>query len=301
MNFSAGSMIARASSGSRSCSSSVEPLISAKSAVMVLRSPSDAFAEAALSSSTRTDAWNSVRLLDCERPLARASPHSSQNLAPGLLVFPHRGHVAANGAAHSLQNFALSRLSAPHLAQRILVSRSAKEGDYSLAGQARPRYKTCSGNSINAALRRMRACTSTATIRKGQSSKIEEGLASIKRPLMESIYCAGTRAETCLLAADETDCHVRQRASPKQPGLGCLNLWCGNRRRSTRRRHASAKLLQRACVVQHVSCEETLCCLVERGQSHVPLRIEDKCGRGGHAGFFVVHQAKRVCCREMSI
>src|SRR5262249_14299275 len=38
--FSAGAMIARARPGSRSCWSSVEPLLSAKSAVTVLRSPS---------------------------------------------------------------------------------------------------------------------------------------------------------------------------------------------------------------------------------------------------------------------
>src|SRR5271163_1680524 len=40
MSFSAGSIMARASSGSRSSINSVEPLMSANSAVTVLRSPS---------------------------------------------------------------------------------------------------------------------------------------------------------------------------------------------------------------------------------------------------------------------
>jgi len=40
ISFSAGSMIARASSGSRSSISSIDPLMSANNAVTVLRSPS---------------------------------------------------------------------------------------------------------------------------------------------------------------------------------------------------------------------------------------------------------------------
>jgi hypothetical protein len=42
-----------------------------------------------------------------------------QNLAPGLLLAPHRGHFAAIGEAHSLQNFAPSGFSAEHSGQSI--------------------------------------------------------------------------------------------------------------------------------------------------------------------------------------
>src|SRR5229473_768785 len=92
MSLSAGSITARASSGSRSSISSVEPLISANSAVTVLRSPST-LASASAPAATRTveaEAWDGPGRVD-----------------------------AVNGAAHSLQNFSPSGFSAPHFEQRI--------------------------------------------------------------------------------------------------------------------------------------------------------------------------------------
>ena len=45
--------------------------------------------------------------------------HSLQNFAPSLLFAPQRGHFAAIGEAHSLQNFALPGFSAEQFWQRI--------------------------------------------------------------------------------------------------------------------------------------------------------------------------------------
>src|SRR5271170_1909934 len=83
MRRSAGSTIARASSGSRSCSSSVDPLMSANSAVTVLRSPS-ATSESVRSGATRTDdvEETAVEASAFEEPIA--VPHFLQNRAPGL-------------------------------------------------------------------------------------------------------------------------------------------------------------------------------------------------------------------------
>jgi len=43
--------------------------------------------------------------MDFGRAALRGAAHSLQNLAPGLLLAPHRGHLASIGEAHSLQNF----------------------------------------------------------------------------------------------------------------------------------------------------------------------------------------------------
>ena len=41
--------------------------------------------------------------------------HSSQNFAPGRFSAPHVGQRSGNGVAHSLQNFAPTRFSLPHV------------------------------------------------------------------------------------------------------------------------------------------------------------------------------------------
>src|SRR5215472_3242673 len=107
--------MALASSGSRSSISSVEPLISANSAVTVLRSPST-FSGAALSRRTRTlsEVFNRPAT-EC----ARDAPQESQNRASGRFSPPHDGHRGENRVPHLSQNLALSRLSAPHFEQRI--------------------------------------------------------------------------------------------------------------------------------------------------------------------------------------
>src|SRR5271154_4905662 len=108
--------MARASSGSRSCSSSVEPLISANSAVTVLRSPSR-FSEAG-GSDTRIG--GSVDFLDDAAAGApNGVPQSSQNFAVGAPSAPHFAQRLANGVPHSAQNFLPEVLSIPHFEQRI--------------------------------------------------------------------------------------------------------------------------------------------------------------------------------------
>src|SRR5207248_2343443 len=116
--------IARATSGSRSRINSVEPLISANSAVTVLRSPSICADSAGCPGVTGIAKSGFTAMGGDSAALApgaasNGAAHSSQNLAVSILIAPQRRHFAANGAAHSLQNFAPSRLSFPHFVQRI--------------------------------------------------------------------------------------------------------------------------------------------------------------------------------------
>src|SRR5215470_12247435 len=109
--------MARASSGSRSSINSIEPLMSANSAVTVLRSPSR-FSATALSTTRIDESFGFFGDDGADEP--SDVPHSSQNFAPGLFLAPHFGHEASIGAAHSLQNFAPSRFSAPHFEHFIV-------------------------------------------------------------------------------------------------------------------------------------------------------------------------------------
>src|SRR6516165_4882962 len=119
MSCSTGSMTARASSGSSSRISSVDPLMSANSAVTVLRSPltaSDVGAESLrrtlLSLGGAGAAFGSGSRI--------AAPHSPQNFSPGSMGAPHFGHEATSGVPQLVQNLRPSRLSLPHFEQRIL-------------------------------------------------------------------------------------------------------------------------------------------------------------------------------------
>src|SRR5229473_1826058 len=121
MSFSAGSMIARASSGSRSSINSIEPLMSANSAVTVLRSPSIA-SEVWRSGAMRTPP--SASAADGLPPSATTSvpsalPQSPQNFFSGGFSAPHRAHRFASAAPQSPQNSLPAGLSAPHFAQCI--------------------------------------------------------------------------------------------------------------------------------------------------------------------------------------
>src|ERR1022692_3125553 len=112
-------MMARAFSGSRSSIISVDPLISANSAVTVLRSPSSA-SDAALSSA--------ILICDLvEESVAAASvlvelmavPHFLQNRAPILTDALQAGQINSSFAPHPSQNEASEGLSWLHLAQSI--------------------------------------------------------------------------------------------------------------------------------------------------------------------------------------
>src|SRR5271156_3721560 len=125
ISLSAGSTIARASSGSRSCSSSVEPLISANSAVRVLRSPSRvAIAGVSVPLISRpADFFGGSSAVGA----ASDSPHESQNRASMRLSAPHDGHLGESFAPHLSQKRAPSRFSPEPLAQRILMSQLVEQ------------------------------------------------------------------------------------------------------------------------------------------------------------------------------
>src|SRR5271167_1611894 len=109
ISFSAGSTIARASSGSRSCSSSVEPLISANSAVTVLRSPSSASGELLSGARRRFEADSG------DDEVAAGAPASSASRAPHL---PQKSEVGGFSALHCAQRLASAL---PHFAQKLLA------------------------------------------------------------------------------------------------------------------------------------------------------------------------------------
>src|SRR5712691_6782136 len=119
MSFSAGSMIARASSGSSSSINSVEPLMSANSAVTILRSPSTGGEASASSAATRIAAPAVTVDRACDDGVVSGAPQSPQNFSPGSLGAPQRAHLAAIAAPHCAQNLRPCRLSPPHFEQRI--------------------------------------------------------------------------------------------------------------------------------------------------------------------------------------
>src|SRR5712664_3759982 len=118
MSCSAGSTIARASSGSRSRINSVEPLMSANSAVTVLRSPSIA-SDAAPSAATMTCDLGEETVAEAAFVSPIAVPHFLQNRAPGLTDALHAGHINSSFAPHPSQNEASPGLSWLQDGQRI--------------------------------------------------------------------------------------------------------------------------------------------------------------------------------------
>src|SRR6516162_1758056 len=116
--------MARASSGSWSSISSIEPLISANKAVTVLRSPS-------IFSLTSVSATRIGGSLDSFAEAAEATPseapQSSQNLAIGELSAPHLVHRFDSGLPHSGQNFLPDVLSVPHLEQCMSVAQFVEQ------------------------------------------------------------------------------------------------------------------------------------------------------------------------------
>ena len=53
----------------------------------------------------------------CVNPGASAVPHSEQNFCPGVVAWPHAGHVVDRLAPHSMQNLAPATLSVPQCGQ----------------------------------------------------------------------------------------------------------------------------------------------------------------------------------------
>src|SRR5262249_4994764 len=104
-------MIARASSGSRSCSKPVELMMSTKSAVTSFRSPSGMKPES--TACPRAIPGGAVGLA------ARAVPHWLQKRDPARLSCPQLVHLIGSAVPQALQNFAVSGFSASQFAHCI--------------------------------------------------------------------------------------------------------------------------------------------------------------------------------------
>src|SRR5215831_17473720 len=111
--------MARASSGSRSSISSIEPLMSANSMVTVLRSPS-MFSLASVSATRIGESF--AFFAEAGEATPSEAPQSSQNLAIFELSAPHLVHRFDSGLPHSGQNFRPDVLSVPHLEQPMSVA-----------------------------------------------------------------------------------------------------------------------------------------------------------------------------------
>src|SRR5437867_829426 len=117
-----GSRSLRASSGSRSASSSIEPLRSAKRTVTCLRSPSSALLEVRIFSARCLGVYVWGELNRGSTGLAVAVsdlPQPPQNFSPPSLRKPHEGQVEANESPHSPQKRRPSRFSVWHRGQSI--------------------------------------------------------------------------------------------------------------------------------------------------------------------------------------
>src|SRR5215472_11047536 len=121
--------MARASSGSRSSISSIDPLMSANSAVTVLRSPSGiAWASASpvtVSVGAPAPALG-IRVADAApRSGDNEVPQSPQNFLSSGFSAPHLGQGLASCAPQSPQNLFPEGLSERHLLQRISYAPSS--------------------------------------------------------------------------------------------------------------------------------------------------------------------------------
>src|SRR5262249_55128481 len=111
-------MIARASSGSRFCSSSVEPLMSAESTVTVLRSPSKPSAADRSWVTSTFGAFAPVALWAAAAIFVlRAAPHFRQKLASLGFRALQDAHRSSTLAPHFMQKSASAGFSLLHFAQ----------------------------------------------------------------------------------------------------------------------------------------------------------------------------------------
>src|SRR5207245_2865471 len=105
--------------GSRSSINSIEPLMSANSAVTVLRSPSGI---SAVSAATRTPLGGVAGFPAAAREAASSrAPQSAQNGLPTCASAPHLGQRTGSGAPQSAQNRLPGRASTPHFGHRSFI------------------------------------------------------------------------------------------------------------------------------------------------------------------------------------
>src|SRR2546426_12586061 len=112
----------RASSGSRLAMSSMEPLRSANSTVICLRSPSIALREVRIFSARYFGVYDSG---DANRGVSNATeasgvPQPPQNSSPDSFAKPHAAQATANEAPHFVQKRRPSRLSCRHRGHLML-------------------------------------------------------------------------------------------------------------------------------------------------------------------------------------
>ena len=122
----------RASSGSRSSISSIEPLMSANSAVTVLRSPSSAAESAKVcSGATRTpdaDPAGDEVAAAAPAPFVSGAPHLPQKSELGGFCSLHLAHCLASAFPHFAQKLFVEGLFVPHFEQRIEAPGSEATG-----------------------------------------------------------------------------------------------------------------------------------------------------------------------------
>src|SRR6185295_1202544 len=114
MHSSRGSSSLRASSGSRSASSSMEPFRSAKSTVTCLRSPSRAAREVRIFSARCLGMYDSALAKRPAGSVVSPAPQDRQNFLPGVTGVPQLGQAASSRAPQSSQKRAPASLSAEH-------------------------------------------------------------------------------------------------------------------------------------------------------------------------------------------
>src|SRR5215831_2528865 len=101
--------MALASSGSRSSIKSIEPLMSANSAVTVLRSPSNAASPTAVWGTLIGESFGFR--IDAGAVAPTWAPHFLQNRAFGLNAVLHAGHTSSSFEPHCSQKVASAGLS----------------------------------------------------------------------------------------------------------------------------------------------------------------------------------------------
>src|SRR6516165_3279982 len=124
IRLSAGSTIARASSGSRSSINSIEPLISANNAVTVLRSPSGTSAAVCSENELIPASEEGLAVIVSGRTGAglRLVPHFLQNRAPALTGALQTGQSNSSFWPHCSQKPESEGFSLPQFEHRMVAS-----------------------------------------------------------------------------------------------------------------------------------------------------------------------------------
>src|SRR5262245_55776789 len=168
-----GSRSLRASSGSRSTSSSIEPFRSAKSTVTCLRSPSRAALDVRICSARCFGVYDAGDVAAAAVALpAIGAPHSWQNLLAGGFGAWQAEQETSRRAPHSPQNFTVAGLSWSHRghftpefsrpSRERRSERWAESSGQHLAGQERPADGRGAAHELRGGVGCSRPCRATA-------------------------------------------------------------------------------------------------------------------------------------------